>query len=70
MSARGVWIRGNKAYFDVKVFNPLARSYFNQTLKAAHKSNENAKKRLYMERVINVEHGTFTPLVFTCLGGI
>ena len=70
VSARGVWIRGNKAYFDVKVFNPLARSYSNQTLKAAHKSNENAKKRLYMERVINVEHGTFTPLVFTCLGGM
>ena len=69
ISARGVWIRGSKAFFDVKVFNPLARSYSGQTLKAAHKSNENTKKRLYNERIINVEHGTLTPLVFTCFGG-
>ena len=66
VSARGVWIRGSKAYFDVKVFNPLARSYSNQTLKAAHKSNENSKKRMYTDRITKVEHGTFTPLVFTC----
>ena len=69
ISARGVWVRGSKAFFDVKVFNPLARSYSGQTLKAAHKSNENTKKRLYNERIINVEHGTLTPLVFTCFGG-
>ena len=70
VSARGVWMRGSRAFFDVKVFNPLALTYSNQTLKAAHKSNENSKKRLYAERVINVEHGTFTPLVFSCLGGM
>ena len=28
------------------------------------------KKRLYGERVIEVEHGTFTPLVFTTTGGM
>ena len=70
VSARGVWIRGSKAYFDVQVFNPLAKTYSTQTLKAAHKSNENLKKRLYAERIINIEHGTFTPLVFSCLGGM
>ena len=70
ISARGVWIRGSRAFFDVKVFNPLARSYSGQTLKAAHKSNENSKKRLYAERVLHVEHGTLTPLVFTCFGGM
>ena len=63
-------MRGSKAYFDVQVFNPLAKTYSTQTLKAAHKSNENMKKRLYAERIINVEHGTFTPLVFSCLGGM
>ena len=42
----------------------------NQTLSAAHKSNENAKKREYNQRVIEVEHGCFTPLVFTCFGGM
>ena len=47
VSARGVWIKGNKAFCDVRVFNPLVPSYRNQTLKAAHKTNENAKKREY-----------------------
>ena len=70
VSARDVWMRGSKAYFDVKVFNPLAQSYSRQTLKAAHTSNEKSKKRMYAERVINVEHGSFTPLVFSCLGGM
>ena len=70
VSARGVWIKGNKAFCDVRVFNPLAPSYRNQTLKAAHKTNENAKKREYGERVLNIEHGSFTPLVFSCFGGM
>ena len=70
VSARGVWVKGSKAYFDIRVFNPLAKSYSNQTLKAAHKSNENAKKREYAERILNVEHGSFTPLVFSCFGGM
>ena len=70
VSARGVWVKGSKAFFDVRVFNPLAQCYSNQTLKAAHKTNENSKKREYGERVLNVEHGSFTPLVFSCLGGM
>ena len=70
MATRGVWTRGNRAYFDVRVFNPLAPTYRSKTLKAAHKENESAKKREYGERVLNVEHGTFTPLVFSCYGGM
>ena len=57
-------------FFDVRVFNPLAQSYNNQTLKAAHRLSENQKKREYRERVVNVEHGSFTPLVFSSLGGM
>ena len=70
VSARDVWVKGSRAFFDIRVFNPLAPSYSNQTLKAAHKTNENSKKREYNERVLNVEHGSFTPLVFSCLGGM
>ena len=70
VSARGVWIKGSRAFFDIRVFNPLAPSYSKQTLKAAHRSNENSKKQEYAERVLNVEHGSFTPLVFSCLGGM
>ena len=70
ISARNVWVRGSRAFLDVKVFNPLAQSYSNMTLKATHKANENTKKRSYAERILNVEHGSFTPLVFSCLGGM
>ena len=64
----GFWIKGSRAFFDIRVFNPLAKSYSNLTLKAAHKSNESQKKKEYGERVLNAEHGSFTPLVFSCLG--
>ena len=32
--------------------------------------HENEKKRLYSRRVLDIEHGTFTPLVFTTTGGM
>ena len=32
--------------------------------------HENEKKRLYSRRVLDIEHGTFTPLVFITTGGI
>ena len=70
VAARGVWNEGSRAFFDVRVFNPTAQSYSNQTLKATHKTNENSKKREYAERVLKVEHGTFTPLVFSRLGAL
>ena len=70
VSARGVWTRGSKAFFDVRVFNPLAPTYRNHTLPAAHKMNENEKKREYGERIQQVEHGSLTPLVFSSFGGM
>ena len=30
--------------------------------------HENEKKRMYNDRIMNVEHGTFTPLVFSLNG--
>jgi len=45
----------------------LANSHFNQSLSSSYRKNE---KRAYDERVRNVEHGTFTPLVFSVAGGM
>ena len=35
-----------------------------------YRIHENDKKRLYSRRVLDVEHGSFTPLVFTTTGGM
>ena len=35
-----------------------------------YRIHENEKKRLYSRRVQDIEHGTFTPLVFTTTGGM
>ena len=69
VSARGFWARGQRVYVDVKIFNPLAKTYTKSTLHNAHRTNEQVKKRHYNQRIINVEHGTFTPLVFSSFGG-
>ena len=61
ISARGVWTTGQRAFFDVRVFNPFARRYSGLTLSQAYRTNENEKKRLYNDRVMSVEHETFTP---------
>ena len=70
VSARGFWRRGQRAFMDVRIFNPMAQSNIGQDLKTAHRRNEQEKKRKYDERVREVEQGTFTPLVFTTSGGM
>ena len=71
--AHGFWDSGNgqnDAFFDVRVFHPCAPSYRNQSLTAVYRQHE-AKKRLeYAKRVLEVERGSFTPLVFTTGGGM
>ena len=70
VSAKGLWIDGQTAFCDVRVFNPLARWHLHHSLPAVHKKNENEKKREYNQRILQVEHGSFTPLVFSCFGGM
>ena len=70
IAARGFWQQYEMAFFDVRVFNPFAKSYLNSNLEAVFRSNEAAKKREYNERVIRVEHGSFTPIVISAFGGL
>ena len=70
IAARSVWIKGQRAFFDVRVFNPLARTYRELPLPKIYERNEKEKKRNYNERVLQIEHGSFTPLVFSSLGGM
>ena len=70
LSAQVFWTRGERAFFDIRVFDPVALSYMNQSLEASHGKQEEHKRLCYEERIINVEHGSFTPLIFTIAGGM
>ncbi len=61
--------RCEKPFFDVRVFSPYASTHRNQTLTSSFNNNEKKKKRHYNERVIRVEQGSFTPVVFSAFGG-
>ena len=70
ISARGVWARNQIAFLDVRVFSPNAWRFQNQIIKRAYITNVKEKKRSYRQRILEVEHGTFTPLVFSVHGGM
>ena len=69
--ARDFWGRNRqRAYFDVRVFNPFARSYFRTPLSKCYHLHEHEKRRAYDERVREVERACFSPLVFAATGGM
>ena len=70
VSARGLWINGQMAFCDVRVFNQLNRCHLQHSLPAVHKKIENEKKQEYNQRILQLEHGSVTPLVFSCFGEI
>ena len=70
IAARGFWAAGQIAFFDIRVFYANATRYANRRLQQGYALNENEKKRKYNNRVMNVEQGYFTPLVFSADGGM
>ena len=68
--ARGFWRQGQNAFFDIRVTNTNATSQANMSSAKIYAKHEAEKKRNYNQRVIQVEHGTFTPLVFAVNGGM
>ena len=67
---RGFWERQRAAFFDIRECHPNADSYRDLTPNQVYKLHEDEKKRKYASRVLEVEQGTFTPLVFTTTGGM
>ncbi len=68
-SCRGLYLKREMALFDVLVFNPFAKSHLNSKLETVFKQGETAKKTKYNERVIRIEHASFTPVVLSAFGG-
>ncbi len=71
IAADNFWGRDrNRAFFDIRVFSPFAQSHRNTSLSQCCKKNELEKKRAYDECIREVEHGSFSPLVFSTAGGM
>ena len=68
--AKGFWRDGQNAFFDVRVTNADNESQKNKPLKSVLRSHEKEKKTQYNARVMEVEQGTFTPIVLTVKGVI
>ena len=68
--ARGFWGRRQQAFYDLWIFNPNASRYCSKSLQQCYVVNEQEKKRAYNERILQIDHGTFTPLVFSIKGSI
>ena len=68
VSARGIWQSYQKVFLDIRVFNPLAKRY--GSVAQAFATNEKEKKRAYGQRILEVENGTLSPLVFSIKGGM
>ena len=71
IAANGVWGGTfERTYFDVRVFNPHAPSNRHTNLQSVYRKHEQVKKRAYEQRIREVEHATFTPLVLSATGGL
>ena len=70
IKAGGFWSRGVTAFFDVRVTHVTSKCYQNKTTFEVFKEQEDEKKREYLQRVLDVEMGSFTPLVFGTNGGM
>ena len=66
--ATGFWTRCEEAFFDIRIFHPNAKSYQGSSLQDVFKHHERRKQLEYEERILNVDRGSFCPLVFATTG--
>ena len=69
LKAVGFWSRGVTAFFDVRVTHVNSKCNQGKATSTIFKEQEE-KKRKYQQRVLDVEMGSFTPLVFGTNGGM
>ena len=70
-AVNGFWGgRYERTFCDVRVFNPHAPSNSNCPLPNTYRKHEREKKNTYERRILEVEHASFTPLIFSATGGM
>ena len=70
VSAVGVWSPMERTFLDVRVMHPNSPSYMEKPIEQLYVQHENEKKRTYNDRILNVEKGSFSPLIFSTSGGM
>lgn len=70
VSGNGVWGPFEKTFLDIRVMHPNAPTYINKNIEQVYVHHEREKKRQYNERVLQIEKGTFTPIVMSTTGGM
>jgi len=70
IKAQNFWDKSKQStFFDVRIFNSHAPSNCTFSIDTCYRRHERKKRRTYEHRVLEVEHGTFTPLVPSTSGG-
>ena len=70
VSAVGVWSSMERTFLDVRVMHPNSPSYSDKSVEQIYAQHEREKKSKYNSRVLQVEKGSFTPLIFSTTGGM
>ena len=70
MKAKGFWSRGVTGFFDVKVTHVNSKCNQGKATSTIFKEQEEEKRRKYQPGVLDVEMGSFTPIVFGTDGGM
>ena len=69
ISSRGIWSTFQRTFFDVRVLHPNAPSYKDTPPTSLYSNHKKEKMRKYSARILTVEKGSFTPLVYSTFGG-
>ena len=70
VSAVGIWSSMERTFLDVRVMHPNSASYKDTKIEDLYVQHENEKKRTYNHRIMHVEKGSFSPLIFSTTGGM
>ena len=68
IAARDFWRPSQRAFFDIRVFNANAQSNISRNIEETFSHHEREKARQHSARIVNVEHGSFTLIIFSTHG--
>ena len=70
VSGNGVWGPQERTFLDIRIMHPNSPSYLDKDITQVYRQHEREKKRTYNERIIQIEKGSFTPIVMSTFGGM